>query len=194
MSIVHFKCMYDPSWDYPAIARDLFGGGKCLVVAEKLATNAHVHFQGYTELSERQVERHINALGKTHFQKLVDPNARPLKRARRDVDETGFQYLCKEDRPPLYSQGISEEEFASLRGASTALVTKLKTGMRDYLHARPYSGPAATVHSAMRMDAIDWYIENDMRPSPRFQKDILWTMVIHPSTTLEWKAYCAERI
>lgn len=190
----HIKCNYDPTWDYPAIARNLFGGNQCLVVAEKLATNAHVHFQGYTDLGPREFEKAITDLAATHYSKKVNSACRPVKRAKRSVDEIGFQYLCKEERPPLYSQGFTELELQALRDASDQHVDELKHGLGDYLADRMYDSEPVRAFNRMRLDALQYYSENDRRPSPRFQKDVLWVMYKHRQSTEEWKIFVSERI
>jgi len=190
----HIKCNYDPSWDYPAIARQLFGANKCLVVAEKLATNAHVHFQGYTDWNDREFEKAMTNLAATHYSKKVNPSSRPVKRAKRTVDETGFQYLCKEDRPPLYQQGFTEEELEALRFASQAHVDELKNGLGDNLDGQRYPEDPARAFTQMRLDALKYYDETDRRPSPRFQKDVLWIMYKHPQSSEAWKLFVSERI
>ena len=55
--LIHFKCNYDPAWDYPSICQSFFGNNQCLCQAEKMMTNAHVHFQGDTDLTPKQVEK-----------------------------------------------------------------------------------------------------------------------------------------
>lgn len=190
----HLKCNYDPAWDYPAIARTLFGHGKCLVVAEKISTNAHVHFQGITDLSHRQFEKAITELAATHWEKVLKPSGRPVKRARRDIDEKGFQYLCKEDRPPLYSQGFTEEELQALRDASDAHVDELKHGLGDHLATFDYPADPQQALTKMRLDALEYYDGQDKRPGPRFQKDVLWIMYKHKQSSPAWKLFVSERI
>jgi len=194
MTLEHIKCNYDPTWDYPAIARDLFGNNKCLVVAEKLSVNAHVHFQGYTDLSEREFQKAMTTLAATHFERKVKANGRPVKRSRRAVDEIGFQYLCKEDRPPLYQQGFTEEELEALRHASQAHVEELKNGLGDYLQDQRYPEDPARALTQMRLDALKYYDDGGRRPGPRFQKDVLWIMYKHPQSNETWKLFVSERI
>lgn len=190
----HIKCNYDPTWDYPAIARNLFGANKCLVVAEKLATNAHVHFQGFTDLGPREFEKAITDLAATHYSKKVNSASRPVKRAKRTVDEIGFQYLCKEERPPLYSQGFTEDELQALRDASDQHVDELKHALSDYLADRVYDSDPLRAFDDMRMDALQYYIDTDRRIPPRFQKDVLGIMCRHRQATKEWKFFVASRI
>jgi len=194
--LVHFKCKYDHTWDHAKIARDIFGDHKHMVVNEKLSTNPHCHFHGYTDMDDKDVDKYITKLASTHYQRQEPggETSRPVKRARKDLDELGFQYLAKEHHQPLVMHGISEEELASLRAASDEHVQKLKNGMRDHVWAKEYTGQPQEVHVNMRTDAFDWYIENNLRPGPRFQKDVLWFMATHPKASRAWKLYASERI
>jgi len=187
--LLHFKCNYDPTWreevggpGYGSIARDFFGANKCLVVAEKIASNAHVHFQGYSDMTEAQYEAGIRALAATHFSKQEYPAARPVKRAKREVDETGFQYLCKEEREPLYQQGFTKEELQALRDASDAHTSGLKTGLREVIHAHKFKSdiePRA-LYKECQMLAFRWYQEQDMMPPPSFKRNLVWNICNHP--------------
>lgn len=212
MSLIHFKCTYDPIWAekgyYEKFAVQLFGGNKCLVVAEKLSSNAHVHFQGYTSLSTQGVKDTIASISACHFvvkdweesqkkRKEGDANPgrpRPVKAVKRTVDEKGFQYLCKEDRPPLYSQGFSQEEIVSLRKASDEHVDDLKNGLKEHLFKIEYPATPERALKRMRIDALEYYEKDAKRPRPMFQKDVLWAMWNHPQRDDAWKEFVAERI
>jgi len=192
--LVHFKCNYDPSWDYPAIARNIFGTSKCLVVAEKLMTNAHVHFQGYSSMTDAQYEATIRDLAKDHYSKKEYPASRPVKRAKREVDETGFQYLCKEEREPLYQQGFTKEELQALRDASDARKSGLKTGLREVIHAHKFKAdiePRA-LYKECQLLAIRWYQENDMMPPPSFKRLLVWSLINHPKITQFYVSHFAD--
>lgn len=190
----HFVCNYDPNWDYPALCGQLFQSNKCLCVAEKISTNAHVHFQGYTDLGEKKWEQEITSIAATHWSKKIKPNCRPLRQHKRGPDEVGFQYMCKEGIDPLYSQGFEEGELASLKAKSDDYVEELKCGLKDHLHGKTYPSDPAAARKRMRMDALEYYHEGAKRPRPTFQKDVLWEMYRHPQSTQEWKEFCAEYI
>ena len=193
-TLKHFVCNYDPAWDYPSICAQLFQDNKCLCVAEKISTNAHVHFQGYTDLPPRKWEEIITAIAATHWSKKIKPNSRPLRQHKRAVDEVGFQYMCKEGGDPLYCQGFLEGEIASLKAKSDDMVDELKSGMKDHLHAKTYDSVPTAARKRMRMDALEYYAEGAKRPRPTFQKDVLWVMYTHPQSTQEWKEFVAESI
>jgi hypothetical protein len=69
--LIHFKCAYDPAWDYEKKAQEIFGANKCLVQLEKLGSNAHVHFQGYTTMSERMVKDRLTEFSEDHYIKIA---------------------------------------------------------------------------------------------------------------------------
>lgn len=129
----HFKCKYDQTWDYPAIANSLFDGDKVLVQEEKVSTNHHVHFQGYTSMAPRTFGDRMTQLAATHYVKEKQPGSRPVKRVKRAVTDTGFQYLMKEGHKPLYQRGFTDEELEKLAAASQEHVKKLKSSAADIL-------------------------------------------------------------
>lgn len=210
--MIHFKCVYDPTWDYAKKAKSIFGENKCLVQLEKLGSNSHVHFQGLTSLSERAIEDHINALSNEHFSVItfkkefekwseIEGNPlkkpsrpRPVKMARRSVDDKGFQYLMKEGTMPMHSQHFTVDELNKLAQQSEEHVEELKNGMKEYIHARHYDQEPNKAFKRMRLDALEYYEETEKRPRPTFQKDVLWVMYQHGSSNVEWKEFVAERI
>jgi hypothetical protein len=65
--------------------------------------------------------------------KESDPNfgrPRPVRNAPRSMEEKRFLYLCKEDRPPLYSQGFTEEELCKLHEASDEHFEEFEKGLK----------------------------------------------------------------
>lgn len=129
----HFKCKYDQTWDYPAIANSLFDGEQVLVQEEKVSTNHHVHFQGYTSLAPRTFGERMTELAATHYLKQKCPGSRPVKRARNGINIVGFQYLMKEGQRPLYQRGFTDEMLKELAAASQEHVKKLKSSAADIL-------------------------------------------------------------
>lgn len=129
----HFKCKYDQTWDYPAIANRLFDGEKVIVQEEKVSTNHHVHFQGYTSLAPRTFGERMTELAATHYLKQKQPGSRPVKRARKGIDTTGFQYLMKEGQQPLYQRGFTQEELDELAATSKQHVHEMKFNLREFI-------------------------------------------------------------
>lgn len=144
--LVHFKCRHDPTWDYRSIANSLFlPDQKVLVVGEKWHSNPHVHMQGYTLDAPRTFADKLHALAKTHCTRNPDhtnyigPKARPMSQGRGTVTVTGFQYMSKEPlsaHNPIFQRGFTQEEIEALHAASTELVEKKKTALKDYLHEK----------------------------------------------------------
>jgi len=208
LKLIHWKCTYDQLWNYPQMAKTLFGSNKCLVVAEKMESNAHVHFQGYTSHSDRKLEDIKNDMSDWHFSvksweaekkrakegDKIRGRPRPVKGCQKEIDEKGFQYLCKENRPPLFSQGFTQEDLMALRKASDEHVQQLKTGLKEHLHAISYDKLPERALKRMRLDALEYYEKEDKRPRPSFQKDVLWTMWSHPQRDDAWKEFVSERI
>ena len=156
--------------------------------------NAHVHFQGNTDLTAKQLDTAITELARTHYLKKHSPNSKPVRRVHGTVTVVGYQYLSKEGRDPLYSQGFSAADLAALREASATHVEELKCGMPNHIFSLSYSAIPADAFNAMRLDALEYYDSQDKRPGPRFQKDVLWAMYKHPSVTDAWKFFVSERI
>ena len=130
----HFVCKYDPAWDYVQIAESLFDGPRCLVVLEKLSSNAHVHFQGETYYAKRTFANKRAALAPLHFMRKISKTSRPVQRASK-CDELGFQYIVKEGEPKiLYVKGFTEEDINLMRYQSEEHVRKLKTTVKDWVN------------------------------------------------------------
>lgn len=144
----HFTCKYDPAWDYKKIAEDMFNGPRYLVMLEKLATNAHVHFQGETDYAERTFANMRQELSKTHFIRALKPTARPVKGVTRPVTEQGFQYICKELNQPLAVKGFTNTQLEDLWVTSEAYVQDKKMKVKEYVA----DNPELTAHDFMGDD------------------------------------------
>ena len=177
MAFVHFKCKFDPAWDYPAIGKELFGGNKALIVAKKLTTISHVLFQGHTDFDQKQILEKTVTLGKTHF--LCKEIPAPIRHVNRKVEDVEFRFMCKEDREPLYALGFKEGELAMLRAYAARHMDETR-GLRDLLHAQRSSFmPGATLEYYRNL-AAEYYIQEDKRPGPQFQRDVTWIMYTNP--------------
>lgn len=207
-TLIHWKCTYDQLWNYASMAKNLFGSNKCLVVAEKMECNAHVHFQGYTDHSDRKLEDIKNDMSDWHFSvkaweaekkrakegDKIRGRPRPVKSSQKEIDEKGFQYLCKEDRPPLYSQGFTQDDLLALRKASDEHVQQLKNGLKEHLHKIIFDKKPEPAFESMRLEACEYYEREAKRPRPSFQKDVLWTMWSHPQRDDAWKTFVSSKL
>jgi len=132
--LIHFKVVGLPEWDYEAEAFAFFNGAKCIVQYEKLSSNPHVHFQGYTCLGPDAIQKRVTVLSEKHISRTVAPNSRPIRMVRTGlVNETGFQYLMKEGHKPLHSIGFTPEELEELKTKSDTHVEDLKMSLFNYL-------------------------------------------------------------
>jgi hypothetical protein len=134
----HFKMSYDPKLhdQIPEISRQLYGDNKALVVAEKLHVNAHIHFQGYTDLTEQSFRNKLGVLTKDHYMRRSLPGQPkyPVKCVKREADDMGFQYLCKEDPPNvLYKNHFTDEDIEELHEASDLYTETLKDDLKTRL-------------------------------------------------------------
>jgi hypothetical protein len=53
-------------------------------------------------------------------------------------------------------------------------------GLRDLLHAQRASFEPGGGLEYYRRLAVDYYIQEDKRPGPQFQRDFTWIMYTHP--------------
>lgn len=144
------KVTYDSRWaaeDYLKICDALFADSpKVLVVAEKMRTNAHVHFHGYSYLASATFKKKAPAIIKPmHYMCTPghpghNPRSRPVQGMGCVATEVGFQYLCKEPpnaQAPLYQRGFTPEELMELHAKSQEHVKTLKFNVRDEIAAIP---------------------------------------------------------
>jgi len=200
--LFHLKIKYDHTWDYKALCIDLCGSDlmDVLCVAEKLDENAHVHIQGQSVLSDNAFKEVRTKWKDTHYTLKPtpanpNPKCHPWKECKHEIDEKGYQYMSKEGRDPLYSNGFSDDQLAALKAASDAHVDELKNGLRNYLHTITYLGDAHKVYNHMREDGINWYMEQDKWPQPnRFKNDLLRAMITHPGVKPYWKDFVYEKM
>lgn len=192
----HTKLSYDPSLDYEKICRELFGENRYLCVAEKMNINAHVHFQGETNLTEREYDDKFTLLVQDHYLKKSNPKARPVRHVRSgDVDELGYQYMCKENPPNVLAKNrFDEEEIQALHEQSECHVDELKCGLKRKLHQLSPELSPQSLHRRYRREAGVYYETSDKMPPPNVQKLILWAMYTSPGASLETKDYVMERI
>ena len=186
LRLEHFKCNYDQTWDYPAIANSLFDGEKVMVQDEKRTGNHHVHFQGYTTLAKRTYDGRITDLSATHYIKKMEPGRRPIRRMRSGkATEMGFQYILKEGRQPLYQRGFSEDEIKDLIEKSKEYVDKLKSSAADILRDHPKSDlifkfpNAETMEKRVRFLVGESYRKAGRKVTGRYFKDEILNALIN---------------
>lgn len=132
---VHFKILYDPSWNYKKICQKFFVKDmKYLCVMEHInKPNTHVHFQGSCVLSDATIKNRLTRLAAHHHLRKINPKARPTSMSARPVDVVGFQYMAKELKKEyvLAVHLFTKEELLELKEKSVMHCTKLKTVVKD---------------------------------------------------------------
>jgi hypothetical protein len=192
----HTKLAYDPHLNYPYMCKKLYGDNKYLCVAEKMSVNAHVHFQGVTNLTTREYDDLFTELTCEHYLKRDNKKARPVRHVRAgDVDELGFQYMCKENPPNILARNqFEDEDIQALHEASEEHVQELKCGLKRKLHELDPEPTPQDLHRKYRMEGLAYYEASDKMPPPNFQKLVLWAMYTSPGASRATKEYVSERI
>jgi len=195
--LVHFKCEFDPTWDWKSIANTLFiPDAKILVVGEKFNKNKHVHLQGYTWDAARTFANRLNELAKSHCSRdptslyYRGPKTRPTSQGRNTVDDIGFQYMSKEPlsaHNPIYSNGFTPEELAELHATSTAVVEKKKHEMIEFLHEKLVKTDFHQGWDHLELRAFH-YVHDELRRigkpiSFHTRKDVYRAIQSHPECT-----------
>lgn len=187
-TLQHFKMAYDPALDYLAIGQMLFGQNKCLITAEKLDVNAHVHVQGLTDLAETYFEKKLTDATKDHYQRRIGADGktrRPVKRQRTGTDDIGFQYICKEDPVNvLYKSGFTDEDIKALHDASDAHVAEIKDGLRNHLSSNAVLIALVASDSLYQdifyealLATYEYYEKKNTMPPPNMKKLVVWALL-----------------
>lgn len=204
--LFHMKVSYDPSWTsmvdddgrnmWELLCNALCGNDyhDVLCVAEKLHTNAHVHIQGQTTMHQDEISALKKEWKLKHYLCSTpgQKNRNPFKQCAKMVDEKGYQYMCKEGHPPLFSRGFSDDQLAALKAESDAVITDLKFGLRDLLHAKTYDVNPETALWDMIKDARTWYKDNERQYNAGLKFRVLNIMDAHPQKTPVWDNYINE--
>lgn len=187
----HFVAAYDQEWDYKSIAEELFDGPRILVMEEKVNGNHHVHFQGETSMAETTFSDKMGELAKTHHQRKRRPGARPVRRHKRGPDEVGFQYMCKEGNPPLFSRGFSEQELEELIAKAQGVMLEHKEGVYNHLLTMRLNvaQDPESISFLMFMSACNWLKERDRKISKHTKMDVYNAMMYRADSTEAMKKY-----
>lgn len=120
----------------------------------------------------------------------------PVKHSKKEINEKGFQYMCKEGPPAvLFQQGFLPGEIEELHKLSDQHVDQLKHGLKRKLHEIDITGldPAET-HRRYRKGAMDYYRHEGKMGPPNLQKLIVWAMVEKTPISPRREEYLLERI
>lgn len=196
--LIHFKVEVCATIDVEALVDTIFGENKHLVVLHKgKHENPHYHFQGETDLAKQDLQKVYQDIAAGHSKKISNPKSRPLKSAKKGIDEKGYQYMMKEGVDSVrHSRGFSDEELEQLAIDSKEYVESLKAGLYEYLQDfewKPKSKDAreqpGEIHDMLRGKALDYYLEEDKMPPPNFQKLILYYMAKMAKSRVDGQLY-----
>ncbi len=139
--LYHFKILYDQSWDYPALCARIFDPDQpYLCVLEHInQPNTHVHFQGYSKITEDSMRSRLKRLAQKHHLRKLNPKARPTSMVQRAPDEKGFQYMAKEYKPNyvLAVNQFTPEDLAKMKEASSMHCKEIKFNVTEYIRSLP---------------------------------------------------------
>lgn len=192
----HTKVTHCSTLNYAEICKAVFGQNKCLAVMEKATTNPHVHIQGITDMSETYYNEKFRLLTQSHWQRQTPEKHNPVKHSKKEINEKGFQYMCKEGPPNvLFQQGFLPGEIEELHTLSDAHVDQLKHGLKRKLHEIDVADlEPSKVHAMYRQKGIEYYLHEDKMPPPNFQKHVLWAMATKSPPSEDRIRYVSERI
>lgn len=192
----HTKVTFCSTLNVTDICKKLFGQNKCLAVMEKATTNPHIHIQGLTDMSESYYNEQFRLMTQSHWMRHNGEKHNPVKHSHKDINEKGFQYMCKEGPPcVIYQQLFQPGEIEELHTLSEQHVDQIKHGLKRKLHEIDIEGmdPSA-VHAEYREKGLDYYLHEDKMPPPNFQKHVLWAMATKNPQSPRRKRYVSERI
>lgn len=179
----HFVITFDPAYRehrWEDICKAVFDDNKCLVVAEKLHVNAHVHVQGYTKYGFSAFAQKIKTLTRDHW-RLAVGGKRIVRHNKGETDSFGFQYICKEAKPNiLYMQQFTETDILRLHEDSVKRVNELKNTLKHHLHSIGedwvLEADPEKLHAIYRIAGFKFYADQGKMPPPNFQKQVLNAM------------------
>lgn len=187
--LYHFKVLYDQSWDYPALCARLFDAEQpYLCVLEHInQPNTHVHFQGYSRITEDSMRSRLKRLAAKHHLRKLNPKARPTSMVARPPDVKGFQYMAKEYKPNyvLAVNKFTPEDLAKLKEESVLHCKEIKFNVTEYIRALskedlPKFYPTTTANEIVdRMGQVLWLHSRQGKINlPKYSKHHTRTSII----------------
>lgn len=146
---------------------------------EKATTNPHIHIQGLTDMSESYYNEQFRLMTQSHWMRHNGEKHNPVKHSHKDINEKGFQYMCKEGPPcVIYQQLFQPGEIDELHTLSEQHVEQIKHGLKRKLHEiDTISMEPAEIHRVYKKAAARYYLSEDKMPPPNVQKHIYWAMM-----------------
>jgi len=117
------------------ICRQLFQGD--YLVVKEYRPKEHYHFQGMTEYSDSMFEKTQQALiTKRHRYRKERPGTRLCVNSKKEVNEKGFQYMCKQKDCKILATTLTEDAISKLQEASDLHVENLKNELKEYVYPK----------------------------------------------------------
>lgn len=135
----------------------------------------HLHIQGFSDYDEVTFNNFQSAmLTNQHYRKVQDKKSHPVKKRKREADETGFQYMCKEldSSVVIYKQGLTDEELEQYHAASDAHREELKSQLGEFVLGRVTflrSDPPKELHKRVCRAAVEYYMAEDKMQPPNLK-------------------------
>lgn len=118
--------------EFPAICAKLFDTPFLLV--KEYRPNEHYHFQGWTHHSlDRFKELTQEEITQKHRYRKEQPDSRLCVHSGKLVDQTGFQYMVKQEHCLVMATTFTKEELDGLKVKSDEHREKLKNGLKEHL-------------------------------------------------------------
>lgn len=189
---------YDPSLDYIDFSKKAFGANRCLLMLEKKGGD-HLHIQGMTDLSVKDFTHlQTELLTSVHYRKKEDAKTHPVKKRKREADEIGFQYMCKEleSSVVIFKQGFTDEDLEDLHAASNAHREELKSQLGEYITGSVNRGDGETpqvLHKRIARAAVRYYLAEDKMQPPNL-RGLVRHVLVSKYTADDVIDYCADLI
>jgi len=97
----------------------------------------HYHFQGMTSLKPRAFEKiQQEHLCQLHRMRMEQPKSRIVANSLQEINDKGFQYMCKFSNSKVVCTTMTDEAIAKLHEASEEHVKKLKNELNEDVHPK----------------------------------------------------------
>jgi len=118
---------------FESICGQLFQGD--YLVVKEYRPKEHYHFQGTTIYSDSAFEKMQQELiTKQHRFRKERPGARLCVNSKKEVNEKGFQYMCKQKDCMIVATNLTDDVISKLQEASDLHVETLKNELKEYIY------------------------------------------------------------
>jgi len=120
---------------FESICAQLFQGD--YLVVKEYRPKEHYHFQGTTIYSDSAFEKMQQELiTKEHRFRKERPGARLCVNSKKEVNEKGFQYMCKQKDCMIVATNLTDDVISKLQEASDLHVEALKNELKEYVYPK----------------------------------------------------------